>query len=335
MTFFIGSYTRLGGPGVAQCRLEGDRMTLAASYPLPNATYVILNRREDRLFAVSSDPVTASEGGSVASFDLAGGGLRLISRQDTLGADPCHLCLDAEERFLYTANYLTGSVSAFPVDGEGRIGPCFAHIRHQGRSVHPTRQAGSHAHQVTFLPGTRLLCAVDLGLDALMVYRQAADTGGLTLAERFDLPGGCGPRHLLHEGELSYLVCELSNEIAVLRRDGGRFTLLRKRSTLPDGWMQGGAAAAVRRAPDGRLLVSNRGHNSLAAFESDERDLLRWVGCFPTGADFPRDFACLRDGRLLIGHQNGPLRLAKWAKGGLETVCDLEVKGCVCVALPR
>lgn len=336
MKFYIGSYTKMDGPGVGVCQLENDTLSLLQNDPLPNATYVILNRSQDRLFAICSDPLQASEGGSVASYALSGGQLRLISRSDVYGSGPCHLCLDAQEKFLYTANYFTGSVSAFAVAEDGTLSECLQHERHQGHSVHPVRQEGPHAHQVTFIPGTNLLCCVDLGLDQLIVYEQNPETGLLTRYSESPIPAGEGPRHLLYASNgLTYLACEVGNSAAVLRWNGKTFDVLQLLSTLPEGWTEKNTASAIRMTSDEKqLLISNRGHDSIAVYNVQADGLLSLQGIYKTGDLFPRDFNLVDDSTLLIGHQNGALTLAKLEENGIRQIASLDVKGCVCITLP-
>lgn len=336
MDFFIGSFTNLDGPGVGRCRLENKRLSLICSDSLPNATYVILNREQTLLFAISSDPVDAHEGGSVASYDIKNGGLKRISHQDTIGAGPCHLCLSQDERFLYTANYLTGSVSVFPVNVHGEVGRCVQHVRHEGHSVHPVRQSGPHAHQVIFIPETNLLCAVDLGLDALMVYQQNAATGRLTFFSRTGVSAGLGPRHLIcAQSGFAYLVCEVGNQVLKLRWNGKTFDTLQALSTLPAGFSGENTAAAIRlNREESKLLVSNRGYDSIAVYNLDAHGKMTLDAICAT-AGFPRDFAMINDTDLLIGHQKGKLTLERLNGKELVIMDSLPINGCVCTLIPR
>ncbi len=337
MRFFIGSYTRLHGPGVGLCALENGALSLLASDPLPNATYVILNRARDRLFAISSDPVEASGGGSAASYAVEDGALRLLSRQDVTGSGPCHLCLSPDERFLYTTNYFSGSVSVLPVDGEGVIGPIRQLVQHEGHSAHPTRQTGPHAHQVTFLPDTNLLCAVDLGLDALLTYAQDPKAGLLTPHDRLDVPPGLGPRHLVHgESGAAWLAHEIGSAVSLLRRMPGGWRVEQTLSTLPEVYAGVNTASAIRRTPDGqRIAVSNRGHDSLAVYAIGADSRLTLERILPTGDALPRDFDFIDDTTLLIGHQDGALTLAGLRPDGIVPLDTLPLHGVVCVCIER
>lgn len=331
MTFFIGSYTRLGGPGVARCQLAHDRITVEKTDPLPDSIYVTLNRARTRLYAASMASASGGAGGSVAAYDITQGRLIRLCREDALGEEPCHLCLDPDERFLYAANYASGSLSVFPLREDGALGPCLQHIRHHGHGVHP-RQTQAHVHQVLFMPGTRTLCAVDLGLDQIILYRQAPD-GSLAPAGEVRLPAGCGPRHLLFgPGDMAYLTCELSCQVAALRRTGDTLCLAAMLSTLPRCFVEGATAAALRLSPDGRqLIVSTRGEDSFAFYDLDAAGMPALARVLPATDRFPRDFALCGEHALLAAYQKGRLALVRITGEGLEEAAQADIRGSVCV----
>ena len=335
MKFVIGSYTRLGGPGVAECELTaaGDFRVLRA-LALPNPTWQVLSRKNPVLFSTCSDPVHPDGGGSVASVGMAGKELELLSRVDTVGVGPCHLILSRDERFLYCANYFSGAVSVFPVDEQGKIGELIQLVQHEGHSVHPERQTGPHAHQLGYIPGTNLIWCCDLGLDAVMVYQQDITTGMLMLQSRFDAPKGAGPRHLIFRDlKNAYLANEVDSTVCHLTCTDGIFTLEKTLSTLPEGFDRKNTVPAIRLTSDGRtLLVSNRGHNSIARFSLTADGDMAPRDILPTFGDFPRDFNLIDDTTLLIGHQNGNMVLASLGDS-LEKIRELELKTAVCVTL--
>ena len=337
MDFYIGSYTRLGGPGVGICHLEGNQLSLQASDFLPNATYVILNRAENRLFAVCNETVAGEAGTSLASYAVEGRKLTRLSRCDGKGIGPCHLCLSPDERFLYAANYHSGTISVFALDERGIIEMLVDHVVHEGHSINPQRQAGPHVHQVSFLPGTNLLCAVDLGLDQVILYEQNPETGLLTKHSATEIVPGMGPRHVVHgENGFTYLTCEMGNHVVALRFNGNGFDVLQYLPTLPEHFTGESATAAIRMTADGKkVLVSNRGHDSLAVFSVGGDGLLTPAGIYSTGDRNPRDFNLLKGGRVLIAHQEGDLVLSQWTGDGLEELQRLDVTAAVCVTLPR
>jgi 6-phosphogluconolactonase len=334
MDFFVGTYTRMGGPGIAFCSLDAGKLALRYTEELPNPTYVILNAKQDRLYAVSSDSASGAPGGSAAAYAIKADGLQLLSRRDTLGEAPCHPCLSADERFLYTANYVSGNVTVFPVDEDGGIGQQVQVVQHEGNGPRADRQTGPHAHQVTFIPGTNLLCAIDLGIDAVMVYEQDPKTGLLTFHDRLDVEPGLGPRHLTYGPDgVAFLLHELGNQVSVIVRDGGKWTTRQTISMLPEGYDLKNTAAAVRLSADGKqLFASNRGHDSIAVYDVAADYTLALVGIYPTGGGGPRDFILLDDGALLIAHQDGDVRLASFDPAkGIQTLDVLSMPGAVCV----
>lgn len=330
MRFVIGSYTKFGGPGVGLCSLTGERMALLSSVHLPNPTYVIANRRADRLYATCSEPAHGARGGSVAAFRLRGeGALELLAREDTVGEGPCHLCLSPDERFLYAANYHGGSVSVFPLSEQGLPGQCAQLVTHQGHSVHPARQSGPHAHYVQFMPGGDLLCAVDLGLDAVLLYRRQPDAGLLAFAGRLDVPAGYGPRHMAFgEDGWAYLAYELGNRVSALRWQDGALRIVQTLSTLPVDCERESSVAAVHLVGD-RLFVSNRGDDSIAVY-ARVGGLLSQLGVYKTGA-CPRDFRVLPGGRMIVAHQEGEIVLAEYDDFGIRPISALDVRGATCV----
>ena len=93
------------------------------------------------------------------------GTLTLFNRVSSRGADPCHLSVDKSGKWLFVANYSGGSVAAFPVQDDGKLGEASAFFQHAGSSVNKARQSGPHGHAVVVSPDNRFVLAADLGLD--------------------------------------------------------------------------------------------------------------------------------------------------------------------------
>lgn len=328
MIFYVGSFAAMGGQGITQCRLDGnDLTTLRVLEELESPNYVLLSADKKTLFAVGGVEKT----GLAASFDVSGETPRLLSRIEAGGQEPCFLALSKDERFLYTANYFGDSLSALRVE-ENRITQLVEVTRHEGHGVNLYRQDRPHPHQVTFSPADdTLLHSVDLGLDAVISYRQDAATGLLTRAFACFTGEGRGPRHLCHVkgGAVAYLAHELSSEVSLLRYQNGRFSLGQTLSTLPSDFAGASSCAAIR-AMNGFVYVSNRGHDSICVFTIAPNDTLsspRWIGA---AGKTPRDFQVLPDGRLLVANQDSGQVVLLSSDG--TVLSKLDVPGAVCIA---
>ena len=74
-------------------------------------------------------------------------------------------------KWVFVANYGGGSVAAFPVQDDGKLGEASAFFQHAGSSVNKARQSGPHGHAVVVSPDNRFVLAADLGLDKVFAYR--------------------------------------------------------------------------------------------------------------------------------------------------------------------
>lgn len=333
MRIFVGSYTGLGGPGIATVSLDGDAISIrSVEGSLRDPSYVILSRDQKALYAVGG-----GEGrdtlGLAAAYRVDGDRLTLQNVVSTGAQWPCHLCLSPDERTLYVANYKTGVITAFAA-GRAGLGERAQQIQHEGTGPNPSRQECPHAHWVGFRPGTRELYAVDLGIDSVMIYESDAGTGLLSPRGRVRVPGGLGPRHIAfsEDGRFAYLAHEMGNAVSAIRLTGGP-ELMMTLPTLPSDFQGESSCAAIRLSPDGETVyVSNRGHDSVAAFSIQGDGSLTPAGYVAAFGRTPRDFMPLEGGRMLIAHQDSPtLALVRMRGGETELISECAIKGAVCL----
>ena len=333
MKYVVGDYTRMGGPGVALIERRGDELVLlSATEGLQEPTWAQPASNGTAIYSLGNNKVEGEEGGCAASYERVGDTLRLVSMRSTNGLAPCHMTESPDGKFLYVANYLGGSVAVFPIEGNA-LGARVQLVQHVGHGPNEKRQEAAHVHFTAFKPDTRQLFVVDLGIDAVMVYDQDPQTGRLTLAERIDTPAGLGPRHLVFHGEnVIYLNYEMGGKVSLLRRKDGKWQIEQTLSTLPEDYDGFNGVAAIREF-NGQIVVSNRGHNSLAFFNILPDDRLERAGIFSVPGDFPRDFWMNEDGTILAANQeSGDVRLLRRTDAGLQTVNKpLSIPGAVSV----
>lgn len=342
---FLGTSTRSGSSqGIYSVRLDGE--TGALSPPLLAAATVDpgwIELSPDRRFLFAIHPTA----GQAVTFrvDARRGALEpaLVPAPAGRAVPPSHLAVDATGRVLLAANYHEGYVAAIPIGADGALGAPRC-VRHEGRSVHPTRQEKPHVHSVTVSPDNRFAIVADLGLDRIFTYALDPAAAILTPATPPFVAStpGAGPRHCKFGpgGRRLYAINELDNTITAYAYDPatGRLSPLQSVPTVPPGGVPS-TTAEIRVHPNGRFLYgSNRGHDSLAVFAIHPADgTLSPVEVVPSGGATPRNFALSPDGQWLVcGHQ-GTDRLTVFrvdpTTGRLtRSPHTATVPTCICVA---
>jgi 6-phosphogluconolactonase len=325
---FIGTYTQpilFGtgevlnghGDGVYVYELTDRQLLPKGSVKTVNASFLVMDRAQKYLFVTNElKEYQGHFGGSVSSFrfDPQDDMLTYLNTQPVRGADPCHVEVDAQGKYLYSANFMSGSVTVLPIAQDGHLEKDCCFIQHEGSSIDPKRQKGPHAHGVFFDPTGERVFIPDLGMDTTVCYRPEADGGLTPLKDCFiaaDVPG-TGPRHMAfhHSGKFVYINTEMGSTVCAYRYDPqtGRVEILQTLSTIPkDVDPAVTSTSAIKLHPNGKLLyVSNRGHDSLAIYRINERTgLLELIAIQPTGGSIPRDFEITPGGEYLIAaHQS-------------------------------
>ena len=248
-----------------------------------------------------------TDGGTVSAFRIDDdGSLTRLNDQSSEGVGPCYVSVDATGRYVFVSNYTEGTIAMLPVKSDGSLGePCDA-VRHEGSGVDPDRQESPHPHSIVPGPQNQFVYVPDLGTDRVMCYRIDFDWGKLDPVESATLESadGSGPRHVTFapDSNIGYLVNELDSTLSAVSHDpvSGRLEIIDTVSTLPPDVMVQNKGADVHVHPTGRwVYASNRGHDSVAVFET-ETGQLRCVEHVSAGGQTPRDFALDPTARWLL-----------------------------------
>jgi 6-phosphogluconolactonase len=317
-----------------------------------NPSYLALDPAQRCLYAVNELKVFENAPtGTLSAFsvDSATGNLRFLNKKPTSGTDPCHVILSRDGRLVFVANFMSGSVSVFPVAGDGSLEPASDFIQHVGSSVDPKRQTGPHAHSTVLDSESRFALVPDLGLDKVVIYRIEAEHGKLKpnghpwAATR----PGAGPRHVAFHpnGRFLYLINELDCTIVAFsfQRETGEMKELQSVPTLPTDYHGPNSCADLQLTPSGSWLYgSNRGHDSIVIYKIDrETGKLAYVGHEPTRGRNPRSFAIDPTGAFLLAANQSsdnlvPFRLDE-KTGRLEAtgaIIDVPTPVCVKIIIP-
>jgi 6-phosphogluconolactonase len=230
--------------------------------------------------------------------------LKPINRRTSRGDWPCHLQLDRTGRWLIATNYGTGSAAIYPLLPDGSLGGMADFVQHHGKGPNAERQEGPHAHSSIFAPDNRFAIIADLGIDQLVIYEFDEMAGKLLQHSTVKSQPGAGPRHLVFHpnGKWFYVANELASTVTFYQYDEANGMLFEEQylSTVPSDPPEN-IVADIHSSSDGkRLYVSNRGHNSVAAFDIGDDGSLALVSISSCGGNWPRNFVLSPQGQFML-----------------------------------
>lgn len=353
---YFGTYTGSGSKGIYRSILDektGELSDLVLAAELENPSFLVVSPDQKYLFAVSENgKFKGKEGGGVSSFAIGkDGGLTLISQVNSGGGAPCHISTDPQGKCLLVANYMGGSISSYQIAADGKlVSPAAGgFIQHEGQGAQLPRQASPHAHSVNVGPTGKRAYVADLGLDKVLIYKLDA-AGGMIAPNTppfLKLPDATGPRHFSFHpsGKWAYTNLEMSLQVAALSHDAktGALAVLEIELTVPEGTeRKGNSTAECLVHPTGKwVYVSNRGHNSIAAFAIDQKTgKLDFIERESTQGKTPRNFGIDPSGKFLItgnqGSGNVVVLKINQDTGSLDPIGhEIEVPDPVCIRFVR
>lgn len=310
--FYIGTYTRGSSQGIYRSSLNLE--TGALEQPklvaeLENPSFLAIHPTLPVLYAVSEVRRQGKrESSQVMAYSIASSGSLSELGGVTSGGDgPCYVSTDRAGEFVFVANYGSGSITSIKLHSNGSLAQVCDTIQHAGSSVNEQRQSGPHAHCIMTDPSDNFVCAVDLGLDQVIVYKLDRETGKLAATDQpFKATPGNGPRHLAFhpDGKHAFVINEMASTLSALTWDSetGLFEEVDTVSTVPEDFTDSNSTAEVLVHPNGQFVFgSNRGHDSIAAFSwSSKQKKLIPAGHTPSGGTTPRNFRIDPTGQFLL-----------------------------------
>lgn len=312
LDFYIGTYTKTGkSQGIYYATLNTDTGALSApslAAEVINPTFLCLHPDGKHLYAAAERGT-----GAVAGFAIEPDHkLRPLGEEPFEGRGNCHVYVDSTGKYVFSANYGSGSIAMVPIKADGTPGDPAVVIQHQGSGPNPDRQKEPHAHSV-YQHGA-FLYSCDLGTDDVFIYKFDPAKGTLTpnTPPSAKVPPGAGPRHLAFhpKGGFAYVNNEMGNSVTAFTIDAEKGTMaqLQTITTLPADYADAAksSTAEILCHPNGKFLyVSNRGHDSIAVFAIGADGKLTNVEYAPAHVGFPRGMNLTPDGAWLVaGGQN-------------------------------
>jgi 6-phosphogluconolactonase len=319
LTGWIGTYTTdegrsTGSSGIYGFHWDTDSGRLSEirlAGKTSNPSFLALHPNGRFLYAVNEDSVPAGTD-QITAFAIGDPNsaepLTALGSVSSQGRSPCHLAVDSSGKWLFVANYTSGTIAVYPIQADGRLGEARQTLQQQGSGPVADRQESAHAHEMVQSPDGRFLLAVDLGADKVFVYRFDPTIGKLTPNNPAAaiLPAGYGPRHMVFSGDakLAYVVTELKSAVVTMRWNTrlGTLTQVALTPALPTTATGEQSGAEISLHPSGKFLyTSTRGDsNTITAFRIGHDGVPIATGNVPTGGRTPRSFSIDPSGKFLI-----------------------------------
>jgi 6-phosphogluconolactonase len=319
---YVGTYTtKTNSKGIYAFRFDtgtGQLSAIGIAAETPDPSWVVVHPNGKYAYAANE----AGKASTVSAFavDAESGKLTLLNQLPSLGEDPCYLSFDKTGKYVFVANYTSGSVVVFPIGADGKLGAATANVRDEGKlGPNKERQDGAHAHWIEPSLDDRSVYVADLGLDRVLRYGFDATNGTLSTAptrsewshsvidQSAKLVRGTGPRHVAFStgGIHMYVLGELQSTVTVFHAIGTDDfvpTAFQRISSLPKGFSGRNDAAEISLHPSGKFLyTSNRGNDTIAVFNVQRRGgRLSLAANVPTGGKEPRHFAIDPSGKYLL-----------------------------------
>lgn len=304
---YIGSFLKTADAAILKCDFDTEtgRLTPRDRLTIERPSYLCLSADKNTLYCIrEAAEIDGEYGGGVASVDVSGEKMRVLSKQSTHAKGPSHLLLDGDR--LIVSVYGEGAVTQFRLAEGGRvIRPTFSRIQLWGRGADPERQTQPHPHYVARTPDGSHIAVCDLGLDRICMFPYSETDGLCAEPAYIPAPAGSGPRHLVFSGDgrFMYVLTEMGSTVLAYEYLGnGRAALLQSVSTVPADFERRAenVSAAIRMNPArGEIAVSNRVHDSIAFFGVGADGRLTDRGFVKTGL-WPRDLEFSPDGRYIL-----------------------------------
>ena len=299
---YAGTYTNGSSKGIHiyDVDVEEGLLHLRKVVPVHNSSYITRSRNMKYLYSIADE-------GVMAYAIQPDGDLKPINKIDINGMRGCHMSVDLEGKYLFVAGYHDGKVTVIHTHQDGRLGSLMDDVFHKGIGAVNERSFRPHVCCVRVTPDNRFLCAVDNGIDQIVLYKINHMYNKLQKVDILRMGREAGPRsiHFSRRGRFAYVLCEILNVVRVYSYkvvDGyPEFELIQEISTLSDERDPHDAASSLRISYDGEyLFCSTAGDDSVACYQIEhESGMLTRLFSLPISGMYPKDIALVPDQKHL------------------------------------
>lgn len=311
---YVGSYSYTGkakGITVFDVDVEKGQFKYRCEVEVDNSSYVIASSDGKTLYSIADE-------GVVAFRIVENGSLARLNSASIRGMRGCHLCTDAEDKYVFVSGYHDGKATVLSLNPDGSVGSIVDGVFGKGYGSVAERNFRPHVTCTRRTPDGKYVMSVDNGLDQVRIYRFTEKEQKLRQVDAIPCDLESAPRHFRFsaDGRFIYLIYELKTKIDVFSyKTGERAPIIEKIQTISTTSTENPsvmtAACAMRLSWDQKYLYcSNAGENTVSVFSRDEETgLLTRLCCLPISGEYPKDIAVFPDSRHIVSvnHESGTL----------------------------
>ena len=300
---YVSTYTSENDWGIRiyDADVKEGRLTEREHVSITNSSYLTISHNGRFIYSITDMGVEAFR-------IIRDGKLEPVNKASINGMRGCYVSTDYTDSYLFVAGYHDGKITVLKINEDGSIGAITDEIFHKGIGSIAERNFRPHVSCVKMTRDNHYLCACDLGLDHVKIYRLDTATGKLKLADVVRSDQESAPKYIKFrkDGKFCYIIHELNNTIDVYsyeeEKDNPVFNKLQTVKTINDYHAGDSAACAMKFSVDYKyLFCSNAGDNSVGAFEIDTKTgLLTKKFVLPISGDYPKDIAVFPDNKHLV-----------------------------------
>jgi 6-phosphogluconolactonase len=175
---YVGTYTaKTDSKGIYAYNFDSATGKLTAPTLAAEATdpsFLAIHPNGKFLYAVNeTENFKGDKSGALSAYliERKTGKLTILNQVSSRGMGPCHVSLDKSGKYVFVANYSSGTVAVFPVKSDGELGNYTGFQQYSGSGPNKAHQEGPHAHWIETSPDNRFLLTSDLGSDRIRVSR--------------------------------------------------------------------------------------------------------------------------------------------------------------------
>lgn len=266
--------------------------------------------------------------------------LGLMARVGYEGRTYVASLMNPENTYAYGLDYYNAEIVIIPILGS-KIIRVSDTLKLTGKSIDPIKQTESHPTSMMFTPDQKKLIVTDMGGDEIIFF-DIIEKGRLVKDEVNSIKSvpGSGPKKLLftHDYKFAYVINEISSTIETYTFENNHLTKIDECLTYSKDEFDGeNIPTDVLITDDDRyILVTNKGDDTVVAFERDEEGKLKRFDCIETD-EGPVTMKLFRNRWLVVCSKQGgsieSFELKAGDKKGIiyETHFQFAVHGPVCM----